>query len=66
MECSKRSIYWKLRVVSLRELPIMRLHRHGTCESLHILSEARQRKILKLWVDSERGKRIIRHLELAS
>ncbi len=37
----------------------MRLHRHGTCEQLHRVSGGRREKILKIRVDSERGKRNI-------
>ncbi len=44
----------------------MRLHRHGTCEQHHRVTAAMRANILKLRVDSERGKRNIRHLELAS
>ncbi|RTG24912.1 hypothetical protein D9B68_04950 [Serratia marcescens] len=53
-------------VVQKTRIPIMRLHRHGTCEQLHRVSGGRREKILKIRVDSERGKRNIRHLELAS
>lgn len=44
----------------------MRLHRDGTCEQLHELPKTIREKILKLRIDSDRGKRIIRHLELAN
>ncbi|TBU67087.1 hypothetical protein EG355_20115 [Serratia marcescens] len=66
MECSERSLLLKIPVAACEELPIMRLHRHGTCEQLHRVSGGRREKILKIRVDSERGKRNIRHLELAS
>ncbi len=46
--------------------PIMRLHRHGGCESLHTNSRSVEEKILKFRVDSERGKRNIRHLATVS
>ncbi len=48
-----------LTLVILNRLPIMRLHRHGTCEQLHRVSGGRREKILKIRVDSERGKRNI-------
>ncbi|MDU1515518.1 MAG: hypothetical protein E7E41_24615, partial [Klebsiella oxytoca] len=45
----------------------MRLHRHGRCESLHTNSRlVEEKKILKNGVDSERGKRNIRHLATVS
>ncbi len=44
-----------LTLVILNRLPIMRLHRHGTCEQLHRVSGGRREKILKIRVDSERG-----------
>ena len=44
----------------------MRLHRHGASDSLHRATGAKEKKLLKKEVDSERGKRNIRHLELAS
>ncbi len=43
----------------------MRLHRHGTCEQLHRVSGGRREKILKIRVDSERGKRNIPGAEVA-
>ncbi|MDX7542878.1 hypothetical protein, partial [Serratia marcescens] len=53
-------------VVQKTRIPIMRLHRHGASDSLHRAAGKKEKKILKIRVDSERGKRNIRHLELAS
>ncbi len=46
----------------------MRLHRHGASDSLHKRPgrEKTREKTSEKEVDSERGKRNIRHLELAS
>ncbi|WP_237703391.1 hypothetical protein, partial [Salmonella enterica] len=44
-------------LVQKNGIPIMRLHRHGGCESLHTNSRSVEEKILKFRVDSERGKR---------
>ncbi|ENV9760744.1 hypothetical protein, partial [Salmonella enterica] len=52
-------------LVQKNGIPIMRLHRHGGCESLQTAGRLK-RKILKFRVDSERGKRNIRHLATVS
>ncbi|EAM6576228.1 hypothetical protein EZL32_21230, partial [Salmonella enterica] len=65
-ECSKQSFFCNFSIAVSRELPIMRLHRHGGCESLHTNSRSVEEKILKFRVDSERGKRNIRHLATVS
>ncbi|QCR37455.1 hypothetical protein C1N62_15925 [Nissabacter sp. SGAir0207] len=66
MECSKQAFFFKKPIAACAELPIMRLHRHGASDSLHRATGAKEKKLLKKDVDSERGKRNIRHLELAS
>ncbi|EAM7267518.1 hypothetical protein E3V56_16385 [Salmonella enterica] len=53
-------------LVFLNRLPIMRLHRHGGCESLHTNSRSVEEKNPEIQVDSERGKRNIRHLATVS
>ncbi|EFE05417.1 hypothetical protein CIT292_11071 [Citrobacter youngae ATCC 29220] len=44
MECSSQSFFCHLRVAGCRKLPIMRLHRHGGCESLHTNSRLNEEK----------------------
>ncbi|AIP98104.1 hypothetical protein N898_19730 [Salmonella enterica subsp. arizonae serovar 62:z36:- str. RKS2983] len=56
-------------LVQKNGIPIMRLHRHGGCEAVNHFTQTAgrlKRKILKFRVDSERGKRNIRHLATVS
>ncbi|EPS6264381.1 hypothetical protein ACVGHM_004407, partial [Salmonella enterica subsp. enterica serovar Braenderup] len=53
-------------LVQKNGIPIMRLHRHGGCESLHTNSRPVEEKNPEIQGDSERGKRNIRHLATVS
>ncbi|QAR48013.1 hypothetical protein EQG67_20725 [Kosakonia cowanii] len=63
MECSSQSFLCHFSIAGCGELPIMRLHRHGAKQTTACSDvKSEEKKILKFRVDSERGKRNIRHL----